>query len=86
MRFLPTFCRKNSFGKLLVGELSAGTQAKRPTEPTQAITSSASVPAAKRRPSSHSAPSASGSRSVALEPMPLDPDVQKGTIVLPEKS
>lgn len=68
------------------GELSAGAQAKRPSEPTQAITSSASVPAAKRRPSSHSAPSASGSRSVALEPMPLDPDVQKGTIVLPEKS
>lgn len=39
-----------------------------------------------RFPSSHFAPSAKASRLVALEPMSLLPEVQKGTIVLPLKS
>lgn len=57
-----------------------------PRPSTHAIISSWELPPWNLCPGSHWALSVNSSRFDALDPMPLLPEVQKGTIVFPEKS
>ena len=66
--------------------VSAVEAAGRRSPLTQASTVSRDAPPLNRWPSSQLASEAEDRRFAALEPMPLLPEVQKGTTVLPLKS